>query len=155
MYDACVPWPERPKGAKDKSRGPKGLELEVWARRAPKLLFFHIFSIFFHIFLLSSQSTLPHICVRQGNFYEISYFFTLLAKCFFENVNHCFFPLNLLSDFSKISDIFSMFIFYTSSSTVIFAMSWSFSIMVKVMSLQSTKLNSAHGWLSGNVKMEF
>ena len=23
MYDACVPWPERPKGAKDKSRGPK------------------------------------------------------------------------------------------------------------------------------------
>ena len=38
MYDACVPWPERPKGAKDKSRGPKGLELEVGARRAPKLL---------------------------------------------------------------------------------------------------------------------
>ena len=37
MYDACVPWPERPKGAKDKSRGPKGLELEVGARRAPKL----------------------------------------------------------------------------------------------------------------------
>ena len=36
MYDACVPWPERPKGAKDKSRGPKGLELEVGARRAPK-----------------------------------------------------------------------------------------------------------------------
>ena len=38
MYDACVPWPERPKGAKDKSRGPKGLRLEVGARRAPKLL---------------------------------------------------------------------------------------------------------------------
>ena len=38
MYDACVPWPERPKGAKDKSRGPKGLELEVGARRAPKIL---------------------------------------------------------------------------------------------------------------------
>ena len=38
MYDACVPWPERRKGAKDKSRGPKGLELEVGARRAPKLL---------------------------------------------------------------------------------------------------------------------
>ena len=38
MYDACIPWPERPKGAKDKSRGPKGLELEAGARRAPKLL---------------------------------------------------------------------------------------------------------------------
>ena len=45
MYDACVPWPERPKGAKDKSRGPKGLKLEVGARRAPKLLVFNI-SIF-------------------------------------------------------------------------------------------------------------
>ena len=43
MYDACVPWPERPKGAKDKSRGPKGLELEVGARRAPKLLVGNIF----------------------------------------------------------------------------------------------------------------
>ena len=43
MYDACVPWPERPKGAKDKSRGPKGLQLEVGARRAPKLLVFHYF----------------------------------------------------------------------------------------------------------------
>ena len=43
MYDACVPWPERPKGAKDKSRGPKGLELEVGARRAPKLLVCYIF----------------------------------------------------------------------------------------------------------------
>ena len=42
MYDACVPWPERPKGAKDKSRGPKGLELEVGARRAPKLLVCYI-----------------------------------------------------------------------------------------------------------------
>ena len=42
MYDACVPWPERPKGAKDKSRGPKGLELEVGARRAPKLLVSYI-----------------------------------------------------------------------------------------------------------------
>ena len=42
MYDACVPWPERPKGAKDKSRGPKGLELEVGARRAPKLLVIYI-----------------------------------------------------------------------------------------------------------------
>ena len=42
MYDACVPWPERPKGAKDKSRGPKGLELEVGARRAPKLLVVYI-----------------------------------------------------------------------------------------------------------------
>ena len=41
MYDACVPWPERPKGAKDKSRGPKGLELEVGAQRAPKLLVLH------------------------------------------------------------------------------------------------------------------
>ena len=41
MYDACVPWPERPKGAKDKSRGPKGLELDVGARRAPKLLVNH------------------------------------------------------------------------------------------------------------------
>ena len=41
MYDACVPWPERPKGAKDMSRGPKGLELEVGARRAPKLLFLY------------------------------------------------------------------------------------------------------------------
>ena len=48
MYDACVPWPERPKGAKDKSRGPKGLELEVGARRAPKLLVF-IYSLFFCI----------------------------------------------------------------------------------------------------------
>ena len=38
MYDAWVTWPERPKGAKDKSRGPKGLQLEVGARRAPKLL---------------------------------------------------------------------------------------------------------------------
>ena len=38
MYDACVPWPERPKGAKDMSRGPKGLQLEVGARRAPTLL---------------------------------------------------------------------------------------------------------------------
>ena len=38
MYDAWVTWPERPKGAKDKSRGPKGLKLEVGARRAPKLL---------------------------------------------------------------------------------------------------------------------
>ena len=45
MYDACVPWPERPKGAKDKSRGPKGLELEVGARRAPKLLVSHISKI--------------------------------------------------------------------------------------------------------------
>ena len=36
MYDAWVTWPERPKGAK--SRGPKGLKLEVGARRAPKLL---------------------------------------------------------------------------------------------------------------------
>ena len=35
MYDVCVPWPERPK---DESRGPKGLELEVGAQRAPKLL---------------------------------------------------------------------------------------------------------------------
>ena len=43
MYDACVPWPERPKGAKDKSRGPKGLKLEVGARRAPKLLVCYIF----------------------------------------------------------------------------------------------------------------
>ena len=43
MYDACVPWPERPKGAKDKSRGLKGLELEVGARRAPKLLVSPIF----------------------------------------------------------------------------------------------------------------
>ena len=43
MYDACVPWPERPKGAKDKSRGPKGLKLEVGARRAPKLLVFLYF----------------------------------------------------------------------------------------------------------------
>ena len=42
MYDACVPWPERPKGAKDKSRGPKGLELEVGA---PKLLVFHFSSV--------------------------------------------------------------------------------------------------------------
>ena len=42
MYDACVPWPERPKGAKDKSRGPKGLKLEVGARRAPKLLVIYI-----------------------------------------------------------------------------------------------------------------
>ena len=42
MYDACVPWPERPKGAKDKSRGPKGLELEVGAQRAPKLLVTYI-----------------------------------------------------------------------------------------------------------------
>ena len=42
MYNACVPWPERPKGAKDKSRGPKGLELEVGARRAPKLLSINI-----------------------------------------------------------------------------------------------------------------
>ena len=38
MYDARVPWPECPKGAKDKSRDPKGLELEVGAQRAPKLL---------------------------------------------------------------------------------------------------------------------
>ena len=43
MFDACVPWPERPKGTKDKSRGPKGLELEVGARRAPKLLVCYIF----------------------------------------------------------------------------------------------------------------
>ena len=45
MYDACVPWPDRPKGAKDKSRGPKGLELEVGARRAPKLLVLYNFVI--------------------------------------------------------------------------------------------------------------
>ena len=38
MYDACVPWPERPKGAKDKVKmpegqkaGPKGCQLEVGA----------------------------------------------------------------------------------------------------------------------------
>ena len=37
-----VPWPERPKGAKDKSRGPKGLQLEVGAQRAPKLLVLYI-----------------------------------------------------------------------------------------------------------------
>ena len=53
MYDACVPWPERPKGAKDKSRGPKGLELEVGARRAPKLLvFFNI--LFLQVFHASA-----------------------------------------------------------------------------------------------------
>ena len=52
MYDACVPWPERPKGAKDKSRGPKGLELEVGARRAPKLL---VLSYFLH-FLFPQNS---------------------------------------------------------------------------------------------------
>ena len=45
MYDACVPWPERPKGAKDKSRGPKGLELEVGAQRAPKLLVLNKYKI--------------------------------------------------------------------------------------------------------------
>ena len=58
MYDACVPWPERPKGAKDKSRGPKGLQLEVGARRAPKLLVFIIWE---------------YIPVPQ-NFYSFPYF---------------------------------------------------------------------------------
>ena len=47
MYDACVPWPERPRGAKDKSRGPKGLELEVGARRASKLLVPNISSVLY------------------------------------------------------------------------------------------------------------
>ena len=45
MYDACVPWPERPKGAKDKSRGPKGLKLEVGARRAPQLLLYIFYAL--------------------------------------------------------------------------------------------------------------
>ena len=57
MYDACVPWPERPKGAKDKSRGPKSLELEVGARRAPKLLVFHICSNLIS-YLLNSQAAI-------------------------------------------------------------------------------------------------
>ena len=48
MYDACVPWPERPKGAKDKSRGPKSLELEVGARRAPKLLVINNHPVILH-----------------------------------------------------------------------------------------------------------
>ena len=52
MYDACVPWPERPKGAKDKSRGSKGLELEGGARRAPKLLVFIYFRIFVYLFFV-------------------------------------------------------------------------------------------------------
>ena len=55
MYDACVPWPERPKGAKDKSRGPKGLKLEVGARRAPKLLVIHIIYKYFSNISLSVQ----------------------------------------------------------------------------------------------------
>ena len=45
MYDACVPWPERPKGAKDKVKMPevqkaglKGRQLEVGAQGAPRLL---------------------------------------------------------------------------------------------------------------------
>ena len=51
MYDACVPWPERPKGAKDKS-SPKGLELEVGARRAPKLLVY-LYIYLFITFIVS------------------------------------------------------------------------------------------------------
>ena len=35
---AWVSWPERPKGAKDEVKRPKGLQLEVGARRAPRLL---------------------------------------------------------------------------------------------------------------------
>ena len=36
QYDACVPWPGRQKGAKDKSRGPKGLKLEFsWRPEGP------------------------------------------------------------------------------------------------------------------------
>ena len=52
MYDACVPWPERPKGAKDKSRGPKGLKLEVGAQRAPKLLVVNNTVIQFGLYVL-------------------------------------------------------------------------------------------------------
>ena len=55
MYDACVP-----KVAKDKSRGPKGLELEVGARRAPKLLVFSYFlllKVFDMILVISDSCT--------------------------------------------------------------------------------------------------
>ena len=41
---AWVLRPERPKGAKDEVKGPKGLQLEVGARRAPRLLV-HIYKI--------------------------------------------------------------------------------------------------------------
>ena len=35
---AWFTWPERPKGEKDGSQaGPKGRQLKVWARRAPRL----------------------------------------------------------------------------------------------------------------------
>ena len=71
MYDACVPWPERPKGAKDKSRGPKGLQLEVGAQRAPKLLYFFICRFFiltfshFLIFILTPITCLSYSCCDQ------------------------------------------------------------------------------------------
>ena len=61
MYDACVPWPERPKGAKDKSRGPKGLELEVGVRRAPKLLV----SIYSYIFIAPAKALSVTLCHRS------------------------------------------------------------------------------------------
>ena len=64
MYDACVPWPERPKGAKDKSRGPKGLKLEVGARRAPKLL---VFRSFLNVDILQPETSwLPYIFHSSG-----------------------------------------------------------------------------------------
>ena len=71
MYDACVPWPERPKGAKDKSRGPKGLELEVGARRAPKLL-------------VSNIAPLIKTKCIFANYIKISFFFPSLFLHFFK-----------------------------------------------------------------------
>ena len=40
---AWVTRPERPKGAKDEAISPQGLQLEVGARRAPRLLVYNIF----------------------------------------------------------------------------------------------------------------
>ena len=42
ITDAWVILPERPRAQRTKSRGPKGLQLEVGARRAPRLLVKHI-----------------------------------------------------------------------------------------------------------------
>ena len=54
MYDACVPWPERPKGAKDEV---KGHQLEVGTRRAPKLLVFNNSATKINITLTFFKST--------------------------------------------------------------------------------------------------
>ena len=35
MYDACVPWPERPKGAKDEVKRPEGPPARSWGPEGP------------------------------------------------------------------------------------------------------------------------